>query len=138
MHGKQMSSIWWVRPKTVPERQEDTRMKKLNQFTYFALEEFSKGKRFMSIGQQEWKDFKTGNILGTKVETVIVQDKTDYGVQDGEVVSNLYEKLTIKVPKKISVPMNVEIKMVNAVATVYGDFRNQLSVVADNIEVISK
>lgn len=113
-------------------------MKKLNQFTYFALEEFSKGKRFMSIGQQEWKDFKTGNILGTKVETVIVQDKTDYGVQDGEVVSNLYEKLTIKVPKKISVPMNVEIKMVNAVATVYGDFRNQLSVVADNIEVISK
>lgn len=133
-----MSSIWWVRPKTVPERQEDTRMKKLNQFTYFALEEFSKGKRFMSIGQQEWKDFKTGNILGTKVETVIVQDKTDYGVQDGEVVSNLYEKLTIKVPKKISVPMNVEIKMVNAVATVYGDFRNQLSVVADNIEVISK
>lgn len=113
-------------------------MKRLNIFTYFALEEFCKGKRFMSIGQQEWKDFKTGNILGTKVETVIVQDKTDYGVQDGEAVSNLYEKLTIKVPKKISVPMNVEIKMVNAVATVYGDFRNQLSVVADDIEVISK
>lgn len=113
-------------------------MKKLNLFTYFDFDEFAKGKRFMSIGQQEWRDYKTGDVLGTKVEVVIVQDKTDYGVQDGKVVSNLYEKLAIKVPKKIAVPMNVEIKMVNAVATVYGDFRNQLSVVVDDVEVISK
>ena len=84
-------------------------MKKLNLFTYF-----------------------------DKVEVVIAQDKTDYGVQDGEVVNNLYEKLTIKVPEKISIPMNVEIKPVNAVATVYGDYRNMLSVTAESIEVISK
>ena len=113
-------------------------MKKLNLFTYFDFDEFAKGKRFMSIGQQEWKDFKTGDVLGTKVEVVIAQDKTDYGVQDGEVVNNLYEKLTIKQPEKISIPMNVEIKPVNAVATVYGDYRNMLSVTAESIEVISK
>ena len=113
-------------------------MKKLNLFTYFDFDEFAKGKRFMSFGQQEWKDFKTGDVLWTKVEVVIAQDKTDYGVQDGEVVNNLYEKLTIKVPEKISIPMNVEIKPVNAVATVYGDYRNMLSVTAESIEVISK
>lgn len=113
-------------------------MKKLNLFTYFDFDEFAKNKKFMSIGQQEWKDFKTGSVLGTKVEVVIAQDKTDYGVQDGEVVNNLYEKLIFKTPADISVPMNVEVRPINAVATVYGDFRNQLSITADNIEVVGK
>lgn len=114
-------------------------MKKLHLFTYFNFDEFAKGKRFMSIGQQEWKDFKTGNILGTKLIVVIMQDKTIYdGVPDGEVVSNLYEKLTIKIPIKISVPMNVEVRLINADATVFGEFRNQLSVTAENVEVVGK
>ena len=114
-------------------------MKKLNLFTYFDFEEFTKGKKFMSIGQQEWKDFKTGTVLGTKLMVVIMQDKTVYtGVSDGEVISNLYEKLTIKIPVKISVPMNVEVQLINAVATVFGEYRNQLSVTAENIEVVSK
>ncbi|MFL0248030.1 hypothetical protein [Candidatus Clostridium stratigraminis] len=92
----------------------------------------------MSIGQKEWKDFKTGDVLGTKVEVVIVQDKTDYGTTEGEVVNNLYEKLIIKIPKQITVPMNAEVRLKNAEATIYGEYRNQLSVVAEDIEINSK
>lgn len=113
-------------------------MKRLQYFTFFDFESFSKGKRFLSIGQQEWKDFKTGAILGTKVTVVIAQDKTNYGDTNGEPVNNLYEKLVFKIPAQITVPMNVEVRPVNAIATVFGEFRNQLSITADGIEVIGK
>ena len=112
-------------------------MKKLNQFLRFDFDEFAMGKRFMAIGQQEWKDYNTANALGTRIKVVIVQDKTVYEVQEGEIVSNLYEKFTVKIPKAISIPMNSEIRLKNAEATVYGDYRNQLSVIAEDIEVIS-
>ncbi len=113
-------------------------MKKLNMFTYFDFNGFAKGKRFMSTGIQPWKSFDTGEVIGTKVEAVIVQDKTDYGNKEGDVVSNLYEKVVFKVRLNIDVPMNVEIRPINAEATVYGDYRNQLSITAQNIEVVSK
>lgn len=114
------------------------KMKKINMFNNFDCEGFFKGKRLMSIGQQEWKDFKTGDVQGTKVEVVIAQDKTNYGVADGEVINNMYEKLSVKVPMQITVPMNVEVKLINPTATIYGDYRDKLSVTADNIEVVSK
>lgn len=113
-------------------------MKKLNMFTYFDFEEFAKGKRFMSISKQPWKNYDSEKIKGTKIGAVIVQDKTNYGDQAGEVVSNLYEKLIFKVPMDIDIPMNVEIRPVNPVATVYGDWRDKLSITVDNVEVISK
>lgn len=114
-------------------------MKKLDYFTYFKVEEFFKGKRFMCIGQREWKDYHTKEVLGTIVETVIVQDKTDYGVKDGsQEISNIYEKVTFKVPKVVTIPMNVEIFPKNSSATIYGEYRQFLSVVAEDIEIISK
>lgn len=91
----------------------------------------------MAIGQQEWKDYNTACVLGTQIEVVIVQDKTVYEVQDGETISNLYEKFIVKIPKAMNIPMNAEIRLKNAEATVYGDYRNQLSVIAEDIEVIS-
>ncbi len=113
-------------------------MKKLNYFTYFDMEGFLTGKKLLTIGQQDWKDFNTGNILGTKVEVVIASDKTDYGNKEGETINNLYEKISVKVPSSITVPMNVEVVLINAEATIYGEFRNQLSVTAENIEVVKK
>lgn len=113
-------------------------LKKIGRFQYFDFDEFSAKKKYMSIGQQEWKDFSSGDVLGTKIEVVIAQDKTDYGTQEGEVVNNLYEKLMIKVPKQIIVPMNADVRPVNAIATVYGEYRNQLSITAEDIEVVSK
>lgn len=114
-------------------------LKKLSKFVFFDFEEFARKKKFLSIGQSPWKDFSTGNISGTKIEVVIAQDRTDYGeVPEGEVVSNIYEKLTIKVPKQIEVPLNVEVRPINAIGSVYGDYRNQLSITAEDIEVVSK
>lgn len=114
-------------------------MKKLNQFTRFDFGAFSAGKRFLLIGQKPWADYNSGEVLGTKFELVITQDKTDYDTQpDGEAITNLYEKFTVKVPKNLTLPNNVEVALVNPTATVYGEFRNNLSVVADGLKVISK
>lgn len=113
-------------------------LKKLYRFSYFDIDGFLEGKKLSTVGLTEWKDFKTQNVLGSKVETVIIEDKTDYGTVEGEIVSNIYEKLTIKVPKKVEVPMNVMVRLINSEAVVYGEFRNRLSITADDIEVIGK
>lgn len=114
-------------------------LKKLNRFTYFDLEAFLAGKRLLVVGISEWKDYDTQKILGTKVEVVIAADKTDYGAADGEVISNIYEKLAIKVPKPgLTFPMNTEVQLVNAEAVIYGEYRNQLSITAEDIKVIGK
>lgn len=109
-------------------------MKKLNMFTTFDWNSFAKGKKFIAIGKSEWKNFDTGEHLGTKVEAVIAADSTDYG----EAVTNLYEKLTFKVPYDVEIPLNVEIRPKNVVATVYGDYRNMLSATAEEIIVAEK
>lgn len=114
-------------------------LKKLSRFLYFDIEGFLEKKKLMIIGIQEWKDFDTQKFLGTKVEVVITSDKTDYGTTGGEVVTNLYEKLTVKIPAKLTnIPMNVEVRLVNPEAVVYGKYRNALSITAENIEIVGK
>ena len=112
--------------------------KKLSQFEYFDMEGFLKGIGLGTVGKSEWKDFETGEHKGTKIELVIISDKNKYKSTNGEAVSNIYEKLTVKVAKDIDVPMNAHVRLINPYATVYGQYRNQLSVTADDIEVISK
>ncbi|RGN93348.1 hypothetical protein [Dorea formicigenerans] len=114
-------------------------MKKLSKFTSFDFEAFSEGKKYLSTGIQPMKDPETGNRTGTKVASVIIKDRTDYGIsEDGTKVSNLFEKIVFKVPKIIDIPINVEIIPINPVAKVWGEFQNQLSVRADDIQVVSK
>lgn len=114
-------------------------MKGLSKFQKMDFEGFAKGKQFMSVSVKPWKNYETGEILGTKLESVIVKDKTDYGLsKDGEMISNLFEKITFKVAAEIDVPLNVEIIPINPVAKVYGEYRNQLSVTADDIQVVGK
>lgn len=60
------------------------------------------------------------------------------GSNEGEVVNNMYEKLTVKLPKEMDVPMNVEVKLINPEASIYGEYRNQLSIVAEDVQVVSK
>lgn len=127
-----------LQPEEQAERMAIMSLKKLSRFTYFDIEEFLEKKKLLSVGITEWKDFDTQNVMGTKVEVVIAVDKTDYGNAEGEIVSNLYEKLTVKVPAKIDVPMNVEVRLVNPEAVVYGEYRNSLSITADSIEVVGK
>ena len=104
-------------------------------YAYFDFESFSAKKKFMYIGKQPWRDFNSGEIIGSKIEAVIMLDKTDYGEAD---VNNLYEKITFKVPKNLDIPLQAEIRPINPIATVYGEYRNQLSVTADDIQIVTK
>ncbi|MBQ9674227.1 MAG: hypothetical protein IJV39_06330 [Ruminococcus sp.] len=91
----------------------------------------------MFIRQSEWRDYDTQKVLGTKNELVIIEDNNDYGSTNGEVVNNLFEKLVVKIPKKLdNIPLQSKVRLVNPEAVVYGEFRNQLSITADDIEVI--
>lgn len=114
-------------------------LKKLSLFQYFDIDTWLAKKKLMSVGIQEWRDFETQRVLGTKIDVVIVSDETDYGNSDGNVVNNLYEKLSVKIPAKLNnVPMNTVIRLVNPEAVVYGEYRNALSITAENIEIVGK
>lgn len=107
-------------------------MKKLSLFLRFDWLAFASGKTFTVTGCAPWKD-QQGNIVGTRIETAITMDKTDYGTEG---ITNLYEKLTIKVPMPgVTFPVGATVEPVNPVATVYGQYRNQLSVKAGDVKV---
>lgn len=113
-------------------------LKGLSNFDRFDTEGFLSNLNLGTVGKSEWKDFTTWEHKGTKVEVVIIGDKHNYNSANGQQISNIYEKLTVKVPKDIDVPMNSHVRLINAKATVYGQYRNQLSITADDIEVIKK
>lgn len=85
-----------------------------------------------------WQDYDTKALLGTKVETVITVDNTPYQPgADGTIQTNLFEKVTFKVAKSdVNVKVGDFVEPVNAVATIYGDFQNQLSVKADDVIIV--
>lgn len=66
-------------------------------------------------------------------------DKTHYEVQNGEQVSNLYEKIDFEVPMEKSIPIGATIVPVNPVAKAWGKdkFVNQLSVTCDDIRIVN-
>lgn len=112
-------------------------MKNLYQFQKFDLPAFLEGKELTVTGCGLWKDHDTGAELGTKVDVAITKDETVYPTgKDGNVQTNLYEKFAIKVPKAVSIPVGAIVTIVNGTATVYGDYRNQLSVRADDVKVV--
>lgn len=103
-------------------------------FVRFDIIAFLLGKILTVTSLKTWKDYDSGKELGTAVTVAITQDETEY--RPGEQGANMFEKFTIKVPVPIT---NVTVKIgdvvtpVNPVATVYGQYRNQLSVKADDI-----
>lgn len=111
-------------------------MKYLNQFNHFDWDAFAKGKSFVCNGATPWTDRDTGALMGTKVECVIMEDETEYQRKEGDTTTNRFEKLTVKVAKPVVVPGNATVKLVGVVATIYGDYHNQLSVKATDIEII--
>lgn len=113
-------------------------MKKLAQFVVFDHEAFFKDKMLQVIRTSEWLDFQTKAHMGSKVEALIAKDNTQYKQKEGENVSNAFEKLTLKIRKDVNPPTGAYVTLVNPVCTVYGDYRNQLSVTADDIRIIPK
>lgn len=82
-----------------------------------------------------WEDYATKARLGTKVEVVIIKDDTPYQPgPDGHVQTNLYEKLVFKIRKnEVAVKVGDIVVPKGAEALVYGDYRNQLSITADDV-----
>ena len=112
-------------------------MKKLGQFLRFDWDSFAEGKLFRVKSLKPWLDFEDKEkVLGVSVEVVIVEDRTLYDHKPGEDVSNLYEPISFKVRKpSVAVSIGDLVVPVGAKATVYGEFRNKLSVKADDIMV---
>lgn len=108
-------------------------MKHLNQFVHFDIDSFLENKELLVLSVSDWVDFEDKSVKGTKITTVIISDDTDYHGKEG---NNRFEKLVIKVPKAVDVAVDSVIVPVNATARVYGDYNNQLSVVAEDIEVV--
>lgn len=110
-------------------------MKKLRQFLKFDLRAFLEGKTLVTNGTAPWKNEK-GEVVGTRVETVILVDNTDYGTPD---ISNKYEKIVVKIPKAgLEVLDGVQVALVNGTGTVYGDYSQNLSVKADDIRIVNQ
>lgn len=118
-------------------------LKKLNQFRPFQWNEFAKDKKLVVTGIRPWEEYEnrkpTGRRLGASVEVVIVEDGTHYETKEGESVTNLYEKLTVKVPdQNAKFPVGTVVATIGEVtATVYGEFQNRLSVKAAGLKTIS-
>lgn len=110
-------------------------MKGLNQFRRFDFPGFVDGKDLTVTSLKPWKEYETDKVLGTAVTVAITRDETGYKPgKDGALVSNLFEKFTVKVPSQsVSVKIGDVVTAINPVATVYGQYSNELSVKADDV-----
>lgn len=111
-------------------------MKGLNQFQMFDWNAFAKDKVFIATGMSEYFDFESKQHLGTKVDCVIAVDKTPYEFKNGNTFTNRYEKISFKVGKDVNIPLEARVVPKGVTARVYGDYRNQLSVICDDIAVV--
>lgn len=112
-------------------------MKGLNQFASFDFARFCQGKRFTTVASKAWVDYETKERLGTVVEVAITEDQTAYKPgKGGKAITNLFEKMNWKVARDVNIPVGVQVVPVDGVATVYGEYRNQLSVQVADIKVI--
>lgn len=113
-------------------------MKHLNDFSFFDWTAFAKDKTFEVLSCNPWKD-NDGKFFGTKVETVIKEDHTQYQLRKDEVsVTNQYEKITFKVTgdSLLDIPVGSIVAGKNVKATIYGDYRNQISVKCSDVDII--
>lgn len=113
-------------------------MRYLGMFTHFDLDAFLAEKTLIVTEVSDWFDYEDkSKLLGTKISTVIYEDSTFYGNNNQK--SNRFERLVIKVPKKIDVtdvPLDSRVVPVNGVAKIWGEHHSNLSITADDIEVI--
>ncbi len=113
-------------------------MYNLKPFQVFQTEKFLKDKELTVTNIKPWQDYDSKETLGVKVEVAITKDETVYPAgRDGTVMTNLFEKLTFKVAKNsVDVKANDIVTPVHPVATIYGDYQNQLSITADDVVAV--
>lgn len=112
-------------------------MKGLIQFQNFDSRAFFKDKLLKVAANGPLTDYNTKQVIGTKTTVVIIEDNTLYHTKAGEQISNLYEKLNVKVPgKTLELAPGTLVELVDPKCVIYGDYRNQLSVTATDIRVL--
>lgn len=111
-------------------------MRGLNQFNKFDWDSFSTGKKFVVTQVGDYIDYNTKEKLGTKVDVVIFSDNTPYVYKDGNIFTNRFEKLSFKCSKDLNIPLESIVIPKGVVATVYGEYRNQLSIKCENVEIV--
>ncbi|EXJ23868.1 hypothetical protein ADIAL_0660 [Alkalibacterium sp. AK22] len=116
-------------------------MKKLRQFNKFDAEGFFQEKDVRVMAHEPWNDYEDGQIakqLGTKYKCVIATDNTTYDGDDVPADLNAGEQIDVKIAKQ---PKDYKkfskIKFIQPTASVYGTFQSELSVKAEDIEIIS-
>ena len=110
-------------------------LKGLKQFVpAFEAERFFDKKQLQVTACSAWHDYESKALMGTKVEVVIIVDNTEYQpTKKGDAISNVFEKLTVKVPKAVSLTVGTSVKLVNPKAVIYGQYQNELSVTCEDI-----
>lgn len=119
-------------------------LKKLSHFQLFDTKKFFESKDFMLSKVEEWQegdDPQHLQTVGTKVTGVIFRDNTDYG-KAGQGI-NSGESLVFKVSQPVTnfsswKPFNTVFKANNFTkVSVYGEYRNQLSVKVPRLTAIN-
>lgn len=113
-------------------------MQGLYGFMGFDLKSFLNGKVLQVVSCGPLTDYQTKEVIGIRVGAVITEDNTVYRpTKSGAQVSNLYERLNIKVRgKDLSIAPGNVVELVNAVGVVYGERNNQLSISAEDVRVV--
>lgn len=115
------------------QKENSMSLKKLSVFKQFDNQAFFEPKSLMAMSEESWVDFDSGKKLGTKLNVVIWQDQSDYG---DPTITNVGQTLSVKIagrePRNITTPHLV--RLINPEATIYGEYQNQLSVRADDVE----
>ncbi len=114
-------------------------MQALMQFLHFDCMKFFTAKTLSVVSVSPLSDYNTKEIIGSKVTVAITRDETEYKAKaDGTIPSNLFEKLAVKVPgKTLSLATGSVVELVNPTAVVYGDYRDKLSVTAEDVKAIA-
>lgn len=110
--------------------------KGLSAFQFFDLEDFLAAKRLVFVKAAQWSEGegKDARLEGSKVVVQIAEDKTKYAKEG---IDNFGEQFTVKVRGAASSayhnlkPLNTEVAITDVErATVWGDYKNELSVIA--------
>ncbi|MDT2824174.1 hypothetical protein [Vagococcus lutrae] len=113
--------------------------KGLHEFRSFDGHAFFKDKVLEVVSTSKWIDNATNEVLGDKVEVVILEDHTDYKqTKSGKPITNKFEKFNVKVADAKNIISGNKVTILNPVCSVYGEFQNGLSVKADGFKVIKE
>ncbi len=112
-------------------------MRGVHQFEHFEQEEFGATKDYTVTGVSEWLSYEEKKPMGWAISTIITRDDTQYRVKDGQSISNLYQPQVFKCFQKPDVKIGDIVEPVEPVATLYGQFRNQISVKCKTMRVVT-